>query len=42
MLMDGDNTFIIERDENGDEIKRINLKENPQEALKYRELFGEF
>ena len=42
MFMDGDNTFIIERDENGDEIKRINLKENPQEALKYRELFGEF
>ncbi|GAA4801520.1 hypothetical protein [Litoribaculum gwangyangense] len=42
MLVDEENAFIIERNENGEEIKRINLKENPEEALKFRALFGEF
>ena len=34
-----DNHFLIELDENGDEIKRIDVKANPQEFLKYRQYF---
>ncbi|WP_194766318.1 toxin-antitoxin system YwqK family antitoxin [Tamlana sp. I1] len=41
-LSDGYNDFIIERDKNGKEIKRVNLKENPQEANKYKQLFNGF
>ncbi|MFD2822596.1 toxin-antitoxin system YwqK family antitoxin [Lacinutrix iliipiscaria] len=32
--------IIIELDEQGKEIKRINLKDNPDEAMKYIALFG--
>ncbi len=35
MLIDNNNSFIIERDKNGNELKRVNIKKQPQEALKY-------
>lgn len=35
MLEDGDNNYLIELDENEDELKRIDVKANPQEAMKY-------
>ncbi|WP_298237308.1 hypothetical protein [uncultured Algibacter sp.] len=35
MLEDDDNSFLIELNENGEEIKRIDVKANPQEAMKY-------
>ncbi|MBD0823252.1 hypothetical protein ICJ85_04395 [Aestuariibaculum marinum] len=41
MKTQGDEAFIIERDENGKELKRINVKENPQEVMKYQMLFRE-
>lgn len=41
MTTEGDQAFLIERDKNGDEIKRINVKENPQEIVKYQMLFSE-
>ncbi|WNH14097.1 toxin-antitoxin system YwqK family antitoxin [Thalassobellus suaedae] len=37
MLEDGDNFYIIERNEAGDEIKRTNAKTNPEELLKYQQ-----
>ena len=38
MIEDEDAPIIIELDENGNEIKRIDLKKNPQEAIKYMQL----
>ena len=38
-LEDNDNMFLIELDENGNELKRINLKEQPYEAMKYMAYF---
>ncbi|WP_170180966.1 toxin-antitoxin system YwqK family antitoxin [Hyunsoonleella aestuarii] len=35
MLDDGEKSFLIELNENGDEIKRIDVKANPQETMKY-------
>ncbi|MFI1744650.1 toxin-antitoxin system YwqK family antitoxin [Thalassobellus sediminis] len=40
MLEDGDNFYFIERNEAGDEIKRINAKTNPEEILKYQQLIN--
>ena len=31
----GEKSFLIELNENGDEIKRIDVKANPQETMKY-------
>lgn len=42
MLEDGDNGYLIELDENNEEIKRINIKENPQAIFKYQEYLKEF
>ncbi|WP_053990518.1 toxin-antitoxin system YwqK family antitoxin [Mangrovimonas sp. TPBH4] len=39
MLDEGDEHYLIELDEKGNEVKRIDLKENPQEILKYQEYF---
>ena len=36
---DGDTAYLIELDENGNEIKRLNAKENPQELLEYQKYF---
>lgn len=36
MYDDGTDQFLIELDENENEIKRIDVKKNPKEALKYR------
>lgn len=38
MIEDNEVPIIIELDENGNEKKRINTKENPQEALNYMQL----
>ena len=35
MLDEGDKSYLIELDENEDELKRIDVKANPQEAMKY-------
>lgn len=35
MLDQEDKSFLIELNENGEEIKRIDVKANPQEAIKY-------
>lgn len=35
MLEDGDKSYIVELNENGEEVKRIDVKANPQEVLKY-------
>ena len=37
MLTEDENAYIIKRNEAGEEVKRINLKENPNELLKYQE-----
>lgn len=42
MLEDGDKSFIIELNENGNEIKRIDVKANPQEAMKYFQYMKSF
>jgi len=40
-MLDQDGTpTIVELDPEGNEIKRINLKDNPQEAMKYMRLLG--
>ena len=39
MLTEGDNAYIIELDENENEIKRINVKANPQKVLEYQKYF---
>lgn len=41
-VFDGDEGYLVELDENKNEIKRINLKTNPQEAMKYLELMKGF
>jgi hypothetical protein len=35
MLDQEDKSFLLELNENGEEIKRIDVKANPQEAMKY-------
>lgn len=42
MLEDDDKAYLIELNENGDEIKRIDVKANPQEAMKYFQYMKEF
>ncbi|NJX13913.1 toxin-antitoxin system YwqK family antitoxin [Tamlana crocina] len=42
MLEDGDTAYLIELDKNNEEMKRINLKENPQEIFKYQEYLKAF
>ena len=42
MLEEDDKGYLIELDDNGDEIKRINVKANPQEAMKYFQYMKEF
>lgn len=39
MLDQGDDHFLIELNENGEEIKRVDLRKNPQEFLKYQPYF---
>lgn len=39
MYDDGSDKYLIELDENENEIKRINIKKNPNEFLKYRSFF---
>lgn len=39
MLDQGDNHYLVELDGNGEEIKRIDIKANPQEFLKYKQFF---
>lgn len=41
MISDDDNAYIIELDENENEIKRVDLKANPQEAYNYQKYFIE-
>jgi len=42
MLDENDKSYLIELNENGDEIKRIDVKANPQEAMKYFQFMKEF
>ncbi len=42
MLEEEDNFYLIEMDNIGNEMNRINLKTNPQEALKYQEYLKSF
>ena len=39
MLDDGDKSYLIELDENRNEIKRIDVKENPEKAMEYAKYF---
>ncbi len=39
MKTENDERFIIELDDKGDEIKRVNIKKNPEAALKYTSYF---
>ena len=39
-IEENDTMYILELDENSDEIKRIDVKANPQEAMKYFSLFN--
>ena len=41
MLTDGDNGYLIELDKDGNELKRIDVKANPQEAMKYMEFLSQ-
>lgn len=42
MLDDGEKSYLIELDENENEIKRIDAKANPQDAMKYFQFMKEF
>lgn len=42
MLEEDDKGYLIELDENEDEIKRIDVKANPKEAMKYFQYMKEF
>lgn len=42
MENDDENSYLIELNENGDEIKRINVKANPKEAMKYFQYMESF
>jgi len=39
MLDDGDKSYLIELDENRNEIKRIDVKANPEQAMEYAKYF---
>lgn len=41
MYQQGDKAFLIELDEDENELLRINLKDNPEKVLEYRELFSQ-
>ncbi len=41
MLEERDNMYILELNDNGDEIKRVDAKANPQEAMKYFRLINQ-
>ena len=38
-VVENETMYVLELDENGNEIKRIDLKANPQEAFKYASYF---
>jgi len=40
MLIDGDKNYLIELDENNKEIKRIDVKANPEKAMEYSAYFN--
>ncbi len=42
MLDDGDQSFLIELNENNEEIKRIDIKANPQKIFEYQQYLGAF